>query len=415
MNHVQVLGTHNSYHWPPDAAILSALGTLGGMGSLVGSGQGSAGLLGSNMPDAWAYEHAPLARQLEAGIRAFELDLWNDPKGGAYKAAAGLKGVGKNGTLPDPRWSDPGIKVLHVPDVDYNSSCVTLQACLGEMRAWSDANPDHTPVTVFLELADQGKTLLKALEGLSGAQALLFRGFTAQLRIGPGEPRGLTQAVPWPQETGLQDLASEVERGMGMDKLLTPDDVIEHSGSIQEAVRVSADGGCGWPSMNASLNKFMFVVMRTPASENMRQAYAAAHPGLAGATLFLQGRPGPDPVANEVGFMVMGDGVLMQGGVGALRDAQKADEAAKQLADTIEDLVAAGYLVRSRTDANLAEAKANYTGRRDAVIRAGAHFVVSDATGGARLPPGYESFKVELDSVDQGVRCNPVTGADVCT
>jgi hypothetical protein len=46
----------------------------------------------------------------------------------------------------------PGLKVMHVPDIDYRSVCATFRACLEEVRAWSDRNPDHLPLLVMMNL-----------------------------------------------------------------------------------------------------------------------------------------------------------------------------------------------------------------------------------------------------------------------
>lgn len=46
----------------------------------------------------------------------------------------------------------PSMQVLHVPDFDYRSSCTLLTDCLGQVAAWSDAHPQHLPITIFLEV-----------------------------------------------------------------------------------------------------------------------------------------------------------------------------------------------------------------------------------------------------------------------
>lgn len=63
----QVLGSHNSYHLAPPAELLAALGGLAD-GPLL----------------AWQSSQATLTQQLDAGVRALELDAYWDPQGGAY-------------------------------------------------------------------------------------------------------------------------------------------------------------------------------------------------------------------------------------------------------------------------------------------------------------------------------------------
>ena len=48
--------------------------------------------------------------------------------------------------------------VYHAPVVATKTSCNMLSECLGELKAWSDANPRHEPVTVWIDL----KTRLKS-------------------------------------------------------------------------------------------------------------------------------------------------------------------------------------------------------------------------------------------------------------
>ena len=49
---------------------------------------------------------------------------------------------------------EPGIKVFHIQDTDYHSSCLTLQTCLRQIKGWSDAHPTHVPVAILVELKD---------------------------------------------------------------------------------------------------------------------------------------------------------------------------------------------------------------------------------------------------------------------
>ncbi|WP_419834326.1 Ca2+-dependent phosphoinositide-specific phospholipase C [Endozoicomonas atrinae] len=50
----------------------------------------------------------------------------------------------------------PGLKVLHIQDLDYESTCYTFISCLTEIKTWSDNNPDHLPITVLVEAKDEG-------------------------------------------------------------------------------------------------------------------------------------------------------------------------------------------------------------------------------------------------------------------
>ena len=101
LHHLQMLGTHNSYHVAQPNPI----------------------------PDL-AYTHEPLAVQLDQqGVRAFEFDLHH-------------------------KGTDQPIAVFHLPLLDEGSRCVTLKDCLTQLRAWSDGHPCHHPLVVTLETKD---------------------------------------------------------------------------------------------------------------------------------------------------------------------------------------------------------------------------------------------------------------------
>jgi hypothetical protein len=102
VNHLQMLGTHNSYHVAKQPPISKL----------------------------WDYTHDPLTVQLDQqGVRAFELDLHH-----------------RGGAAP--------IEVEHVPQLDDGTSCETLAACLQQLKAWSDAHPCHHPLVVTMENKD---------------------------------------------------------------------------------------------------------------------------------------------------------------------------------------------------------------------------------------------------------------------
>lgn len=102
LNHVQALGTHNSYHLEP-AVPLS--------------------------PEH-RYSQPALGSQLrDHGVRQFELDLHLS--------------------------EDGGFEVFHLPVVDAQTTCQTLVACLGILETWSDAHPGHIPLLVWLEPKDE--------------------------------------------------------------------------------------------------------------------------------------------------------------------------------------------------------------------------------------------------------------------
>jgi Phosphoinositide phospholipase C, Ca2+-dependent len=83
--------------------------------------------------------------------------------------------------LPDPEWLQPGVKVLHIVDLDYETTCVRLVTCLQQVEDWSDANPGHVPIPILLELKQSDPRVVEA-----GA-VVARRGIS--LRLMPSTPR----------------------------------------------------------------------------------------------------------------------------------------------------------------------------------------------------------------------------------
>ena len=74
------------------------------------------------------YAHPDLTTQLEElKLRCFELDIhWQ----------------------PSPKF-DP--EVFHIRWFDEKTNCSPLSSCLSEMLSWSQANPNHLPITTLIE------------------------------------------------------------------------------------------------------------------------------------------------------------------------------------------------------------------------------------------------------------------------
>jgi hypothetical protein len=80
-------------------------------------------------------------------------------------------------------------------------------------------------------------------------------------------------------------------------------------------------------------------------------------------------------------------------------------------ADRIRGLVEDGFLVRTRADADTAEARTGDTARREAAFASGAHFVSTDYVfPDDRFDTGYV---VDLPG-ETAARCNPVSARPSC-
>ena len=169
LNQLQLVGTAESYKLAPSAGVLSMVR----MGS-------------KKDAQALDFGEPPIAVQLDAGARALSFDVAYDPKGGPFKSPALASMAGE---LLDPDYvaamSTPGFKVIHVLDVDYRSSCLSLKDCLGQVATWSRAHPNHMPIIIALRTNDTKTSMpgatkpqafdAAALEALEGEIRAVFK------------------------------------------------------------------------------------------------------------------------------------------------------------------------------------------------------------------------------------------------
>jgi hypothetical protein len=78
--------------------------------------------------------------------------------------------------------------------------------------------------------------------------------------------------------------------------------------------------------------------------------------------------------------------------------------------DAIRREVAAGYLVRTRADADTVQARTGDTTMAEAALASGAHFVSTDHP---RPDPRFSPYAVAVPD-GSPARCNPVTAPDGC-
>ncbi len=335
LNQVQVVGSHNSYH------LAAPKGESDLRRQFVGAEE-----------DKLQYTHVPLDQQFaHQKVRQIELDVFNDAQGGRY--ATPLIRVATNGGPYDPAMRRPGVKVLHIQDVDYHSNCLTLIACLTTVKAWSDANPSHLPLAILVELKDT-----------------------------PLDLGGFDFVTPEPFDTAALDaLDAEIRRVFGEDRTIDPDDIRGSHDTLEEAVLSD-----GWPTLAESRGKVLFLMDNGGL---YRDRYRQGHPNLEGRALFTNSTPGQPDAA----FVKMNEPV--------------GREAA------IADLVRKGYLVRTRADANTQQARSGDTTMRDAAFRSGAQWVSTDYPVADYARPFGTNYVVEVPG-GTVARCNPVNAPAVC-
>lgn len=333
INEVQVVASHNSYHVQPEPKLFDALRAA--LGDVV---------------NGWEYTHRPLAEEFDVGVRQVEFDAFVDrPEGGLYASPA----LGPTLSLEPqtPSMSEPGIKVFHIQEVDYRSTCPTFVECLTQVKAWSDAHPRHLPITIQVEPKD---------------------GTIAD----PG--LGFVTPLPWTTDA-FAGLEAEIRSVFDEDEVITPGSVQGRFPSLPEAVEAGR-----WPTLALARGKVMFVLDDGGAE---RELYRQLHPDSADRLAFVSAAP-PDP---DAGVVVVNDPV---------RDG-----------DRIRQLVTDGYIVRTRADADTVEARTGDTSTQEAAWASGAQFVSTDYP----FPDEQFGHGYVAEVPGPGVvRCSPVLAPRPC-
>lgn len=131
---------------------------------------------------------------------------------------------------------------------------------------------------------------------------------------------------------------------LGANKLITPDMVRGTYKTLEEAVLHN-----NWPTLKQARGKFMFIL---DDSGKKRDTYMEGHPSLKGRVVFANAKPGTPEAA-----------------------AMFRNEPQK---DDIKDLVAKGYIIRTRADAETKEARKNDYSRFEAAKASGAQIITTD-------------------------------------
>jgi hypothetical protein len=251
MNAISAVGTHNSYKlFIPEGELIAMRIARGDQ------------VLGVD------YGHRSLPEQLEAGARQLEIDVLHDPDGGRY--ARPLTALG-GGIVADPAWRgammERGFKTLHMPDVDFRSSCWTFRDCLVEIDVWSRNHPDHAPILIMLNAKDGEATM----------------------------PGGVT---PLPFDAAAFDaLDAEIRAVFGPERLITPDEVRGGRATLREAVLAG-----GWPRLGQARGRVFFALDESPAKVEL---YRDGRRSLEGRAMFVN----TDETADDAAYLTLNDPV----------------------------------------------------------------------------------------------------------
>jgi hypothetical protein len=248
----------------------------------------------------------------------------------------------------DPDLKKPGFKVLHIAGIDNATHCILLTPCLRTVKAWSDAHPGHVPILLMFNAKD-------AQNGLPGG----------------------IDALPY-DEAAYDALDAEIRSILPPEKLIVPDDVQGSYPTLRAAVRAN-----NWPTLEKARGRFLFALDEPPAKVAV---YRGKRKSLEGRVFFIN----TDEDSPAAAYLTLNDPV--------------ADRA------RIAAAVKAGYLVRTRADANTAEARKNDTAPRDAALASGAQYVSTDYLW---PDPRLSGYHVPIRA-EAPVRCNPVRRPTGC-
>ncbi|TWU49076.1 Ca2+-dependent phosphoinositide-specific phospholipase C [Rubripirellula reticaptiva] len=242
MNHIQAIGTHNSYRLAPPRELLTLIA--------IGSPKES---------EALDYSHLPIVDQLNAlNIRQLELDLYADPDGGLFANPIGYAtlSLDQKQTHPHPNadgaMDSPGMKVLHSPGFDYRSTEPTFVAALRSIRQWSRSHQLHIPILVLVELK--------------------------QSAVGPV----LVTPVSFDREH-LDAVDREIRSVFGEDEFISPDQIRDMHEHLRDAVAAN-----GWPLLDDVRGQVWFALDN---EGDIRNLYLRDHPSLRGRAMFVSVSP----------------------------------------------------------------------------------------------------------------------------
>jgi hypothetical protein len=300
VNDLLSVGTHNSYKTAIPDAELAQLRTRSARGAIV-----------------LDYSHPPLAQQLDGGARQLELEVYYDPQGGRFVDPLGPRGDGQRiEAAMAAEFAKPGFKVMHIPEIDFRSTCILFMSCLQSVKAWSDAHPDHVPIVILINAKDDSPL------GTSGAAIAKF------------------------DTAAFDALDAEIASVFKDDDLITPDQVQGKYATLREGVLAG-----GWPKLRDARGRVFFALDEAPKKVAL---YRGERRSLEGRRMFVNIEESSPAAA----YITLNE---------PMEDAQR-----------IRAAVEAGLIVRTRADADTLEAREGKTERREIALASGAQYVSTD-------------------------------------
>ena len=313
LNQIQIIASHNSYHLKTDSAIFAWMSTADSLGILPSQ----------YSPTGIDYTHLPIEQQCnDYNVRGLEIDFYNDPLGGQFYYRKGYSLLGLSDKIEShiEALKQPGFKVVHIPDFDFNTNYITFKDALRTVFNWSVSHPNHLPIFINIE--------------------------TKEDTVGGNLPslQELTVAVPYDADA-CDKIDEEIKSvfGEALNKVITPDKVRGSYPTLEAAALAG-----NWPALSEARNKVVFIMQGSAGN-----LYKVGHSSLQGRAMFVYSSPGTP----EAAFVIMNN--------------------SSQLTQ-IQNLVSQGYIVRTRADDGTTQARVgDYTDMNNA-FASGAQIISTD-------------------------------------
>lgn len=335
MNQIQYLSSHNSYRKHTDKKIYKFVRNF-------------ADILPYNLME-WEYNHVDIYTQLEKfGVRHLEIDIYGDKEGGRFYNRTGYKFTARDPESHIEALKYPGLKVMHIPDLDFETHYHTFIEALKAIKSWSDAYPDHLPVYVMIEAKTQ-----------TVGDVLSFLDFVA--------------AEPWDEEN-IASIEKEILQVFSRQQIIAPDDIRRGYPTLREAVLTE-----GWLTIGEVRGKVMFMFDGEEISRN----YKGNQQSLEGKLIFTDA----DPSDPDAAYVRMNNPTYPD----------------------IQSLVEQGFMVRSMVG-GVYENRANDYSKFELAKNKGVHFLSTDyykPDERAGKVAGWTDFTIGLEQ--HSYRMNPVT------
>ena len=267
--------------------------------------------------DAIKYSHRPLTEQLELiGMRKFELDIFHDNKGGGYSQPLGaIMAHGINWKGNYPEFDEDALKDPGMKVLHFPNF---------DFRS-------NTP------------NLIKALNEIEAWSIKNSYHLPIMILI---ETKNTGNGSSGFGIKDFVELEKEIKSVLNLSRIITPDEVRGKFSTLNKAIRTK-----GWPSLYKSRGRFIFALDNQGKELDN---YLKLHPQLKGAILFVSSPPGRP----ESAFLKINDPIRNH--------------------SLIKEKITEGYLIRTRADSDLAQAKNMDYKQMQKAFSSGAQYISTD-------------------------------------